>query len=394
MTAGYAKSTILPRQKPLRVLHLTFNMGIGGTEQVIRQLVQGMVQSGVQSEILCIDGHTGPVGVALREQGIPVHTVARKQGFDGSLIIAIRRRLKAGHFDVLHCHQYTPWLYGRLASLGTNTKVVFTEHGRFYPDRYRYKAMFVNPVLAMMTPAIVAISAATRDALVQYEFLPRRKIQVIYNGIAPLERDESEAQKVRRNLGIPQDAFVVGTVSRLDPVKNQEMMLRAFKEFAENNPHAFLLMVGDGPDKDKLVSLAVEYGISKKTIFAGFINDPVHYLSVMDVFLLSSHTEGTSMTLLEAMSLEVPAVATRVGGNPEIIEDGVTGLLTEPGKASYFAASIDTLHKNTPLRKRMGKAARDHFEARFSAGAMLAGYNKIYAAHKIAPHPSFSARID
>lgn len=393
MTAGHDKTTS-PCQKPLRVLHLTFNMGIGGTEQVIRQLVQGMARNGAESEILCIDGHTGPVGEALRKQGVAVHTVARKQGFDGSLIIAIRERLKAGRFDVLHCHQYTPWLYGRLASLGTGARVVFTEHGRFYPDRYRYKAMLVNPVLAMITPAIVAISGATREALVQYEFLPRRKIQVVYNGIAPLDRDDSEAQKVRRSLGIPQDAFVVGTVSRLDPVKNQRMMLRAFKEFSERNPNTFLLMVGDGPDKNKLASLATEYGIHNQTIFAGFINSPVHHLSAMDVFLLSSHTEGTSMTLLEAMSLEVPAVVTRVGGNPEIVEEGVTGLLTKPGKASSFSAAIDTLYKSDTLRKSMGKAARGRFDARFSASAMLAGYNQVYVAQKTASRPSFSARID
>ncbi|MDO6442526.1 glycosyltransferase [Marinobacter sp. 2_MG-2023] len=364
--------------KSLKVLHVTFNMGIGGTEQVIRQLVQGMASEGVESEILCIDGQIGPIGEALEKSGTPVHKVARKQGFDRSLITAIRKRVKEGQFDVVHCHQYTPWIYGWLAALGTQAKVVFTEHGRFYPDRYRYKAMLVNPLMALLTPAVVAISKATKDALVTYEFIPRKKIQVVYNGISPLKRDDLEVQKVRESLGIPQDAFVVGTVSRLDPVKNQSMMLRAFKEFNEKSPDSYLLMVGDGPDKEKLVALAKELGIDERTVFTGFINNPVHYLSAMDVFLLSSHTEGTSMTLLEAMSLGMPSVATRVGGNPEIIEDELTGLLTVPNSPHSFAAALEALHKREAVRTNMGDAARYRFSDSFSARVMVSKYIAIY----------------
>ena len=394
MTVEKGKTVIQPPKPPLRVLHLTFNMGIGGTEQVIRQLVKGMRSEGIESEILCIDGHIGPIGEALQQSGIPVYAIARKQGFDWSLIAAIRKRVRVGRFDFLHCHQYTPWIYGWLAALKTPAKVVFTEHGRFYPDRYRYKAMLINPLMALFTPAVVAISAATKDALVRYEFIPGKKVQVIYNGISPLSRNDVEVQRVRNRLEIPQDAFVVGTVSRLDPVKNQRMMLRAFKKFSEENPGAFLLMVGDGPEKEELVELATEYGINQQTIFTGFINNPGHYLAAMDLFLLSSHTEGTSMTLLEAMSLEIPAVATRVGGNPEIIKDGITGMLIEPDMASPFALAIKELHQDPVLRQSMGKAARQRFDARFSASAMIYQYRRVYGEHKVAPHSPRSARVD
>lgn len=386
MTVEESKTATKSARKPLRVLHITFNMGIGGTEQVIRQLVQGMARESVESEILCIDGHIGPIGETLQQTGVPVHKLARKQGFDWALIKAIRKRLREGRFDVVHCHQYTPWMYGWLAALPTRAKVVFTEHGRFYPDRYRYKAMLINPVMAMFTPSIVAISEATKDALVKYEFIPRYKIQVIYNGIAPLVRDDEQSEKVRDSLGIPKDAFVVGTVSRLDPVKNQVMMLRAFKQFCEKQPGSYLLMVGDGPDKEKLVSLAGDYGISESVIFTGFINSPVHYLAAMDIFLLSSHTEGTSMTLLEAMSLGIPAVATQVGGNPEIIQDNVTGILVEPDMAHSFAEGIEHLHQNSMLRQSMGKAARLSFDKRFSADAMVYQYSKIYGDSDPTPY--------
>ncbi|WP_298447401.1 glycosyltransferase [uncultured Marinobacter sp.] len=380
MMGEQRKITVESPKKALRVLHLTFNMGIGGTEQVIRQLVQGMASQSVESEILCIDGHIGPLGEALQQSGVPVYKLARKQGFDWSLIKAIRKCLREGRFDVVHCHQYTPWVYGWLGAWRTDTKVVFTEHGRFYPDRHRHKAMFANPIMAMLTPDIVAISSATKDALVRFEYIPRKKVRVIYNGIDPLQKNGLEAQKIRDRLGVRKDAFVVGTVSRLDPVKNQSMMLRAFKEFSTKNPDAVLLMVGDGPDKEKLVGLATEYGINQKTIFTGFINNPLHYLAAMDVFLLSSHTEGTSMTLLEAMSLGMPVVATRVGGNPEIIEDGVTGILTEPDDFFGFSNAIESLRDDAVLREMIGIAANLRFTEKFSAAAMTASYRAVYTS--------------
>ncbi|MDO6824581.1 glycosyltransferase family 4 protein [Marinobacter sp. 1_MG-2023] len=387
MTVEKDKTVIQPPKTILRVLHLTFNMGIGGTEQVIRQLVQGMESEGVESEILCMDGQIGSIGETLEKSGIPVHKLARKQGFDRSLIKAIRKRVKEGQFDVVHCHQYTPWIYGWLASLGTQAKVVFTEHGRFYPDRYRYKAMFVNPIMAMLTPAVVAISGATREALTRYEFIPKRKVRVIYNGIAPLCRSEFESKKIRNELGIPEKAFVVGTVSRLDPVKNQQMMLRAFRAFSEVHPDSYLLMVGDGPDKAMLMALAEKLGIDGRTIFTGFINKPEHHLSAMDVFLLSSHTEGTSMTLLEAMSLGIPAIATRVGGNPEIVVDGITGILTDSGCAADFSNAMSRFAENKQLCEDFSKASSKVFTEKFTQKRMIQSYIMVYDGSELLSTP-------
>jgi len=357
-------------------------MGIGGTEQVIKQLVLGMAEENVASEILCIDGYIGPVGEALQKIGVPVHQCQRKQGFDWSLTQTIRKRLRIGQFDVIHCHQYTPWVYGWLGALGTNAKVVFTEHGRFHPDKYRRKARLINPILARFTPAIVAISEATKKALIEYEYLPADKIQVIYNGIKPLNKDNEAVAGIRERLGIPTDAFVVGTVSRLDPVKNQSMMLKAFKLFLQKRPDSYLLMVGDGPDKDLLVNLVDEYEIGTRVIFTGFIDVPLNYLGAMDLFLLSSHTEGTSMTLLESMSLQIPAVATEVGGNPEIISQNVTGRLTKPGDETSFANAMAELAESSQLRNDMGEKASEKFAEKFSAKVMKQHYFAVYANQK------------
>lgn len=367
-----------PAKPGIRVLHVTFNMGIGGTEQVIRQLIEGMDPDQVQSEILCIDGHVGAMGENLREAGIKVHTIARQPGFDRALVSGIRKYLRQGRFDVIHCHQYTPYFYGWLAAWGTSASVVFTEHGRFYPDRHRYKALLINPIMALMTPALVSISEATREALVRYEFMPRKKIRVIYNGISPLHRDDRAVEQIRESLGIPKEAFVVGTVSRLDPVKNQTMMLSAFQRFSERNPDAWLLMVGDGPDRQKLEQLAIQLKIGDRTVFTGFVNKPAQHLAAMDIFLLSSHTEGTSMTLLEAMSMGTPPVVTNVGGNPEILTEKLSRNMVPSDDAEAFSEAITELWSDENLRSAQSTLVRDIFQRRFSNTIMVKSYLELY----------------
>ncbi|OZC37245.1 glycosyltransferase [Marinobacter vinifirmus] len=361
-----------------KVLHVTFNMGIGGTEQVIRQLVLGSRGQEVEHEIVCIDGQVGAIGEQMREDGIPVHRISRAPGFDWKLIRGLRNLIRAQDVSIVHCHQYTPFLYGRLAALRTGAKVVFTEHGRFYPDRYRCKAALINPLLALLTPAIVAISGATRDALAKYEFMPKSKIQVIYNGIQPLKANPARISELRSELGIPEDSFVYGTVSRLDPVKNQTMMLQSFARCLKDYPESYLLMVGDGPERQALEALAASLGLSEKVCFTGFINEPAQHLALMDAFLLSSHTEGTSMTLLEAMSLGLPAVVTAVGGNVEVVEHELSGLIAPDSDTAAFAKEMVRLQQQTTLREKISEAARDRFQSRFSAEAMVKSYLRIY----------------
>lgn len=370
-----------PSVKPgsLRVLHVTFNMGIGGTEQVIRQLVSGMEGSNVANEIVCIDGAIGPVGEALKAVGIPISSVKRGAGIDRGTIVDLRCIIRQGDFDIVHCHQYTPFFYGRMAAFGTNAKVVFTEHGRFHPDRYRWKAMPVNRFLGLVTPGIVAISEATRQALSRYEFIPKKRIKVIYNGIRTIEADPEGARTIRESLGIPLDHLVMGTVARLDPVKNQPLMLRSFARVLDEHPDCWLLMVGDGPDRASLELLSRDLGIEQRVLFVGFQNEPANYLAAMDIFLLSSHTEGTSMTLLEAMCLGLPSVVTEVGGNPEIITHEKTGLLSPTENVDQFTRNISRLLNDSSLNQAIRRNCRQEFAQRFSVGGMVRAYGDLYA---------------
>lgn len=365
-------------ENPVRVLHVTFNMAFGGTEVVIRELTAWGKGGDIQHQVVCIDGAVGQIGDQLRERGIPVITLKRRPGFDFSLIRALRATIRSRKIDIVHCHQYTPWVYGCLASTGTSARVIFTEHGRFHPDRYRYKAIIINRVLAAMTRQMVAISSATRDALARYEFLPQRRIGVIYNGINPLQVNDVEVQSLRKDMGLSPDLFIMGTVARLDPVKNQAMMLSAFARVHGQFPNTRLLIVGDGPERESLEKQASTLGIAKQVQFTGFTDTPGLYLSLMNLFLLSSNTEGTSMTLLEAMSVGLPIVATRAGGTPEIVEHGVTGLLTPVGDESAFARAITDQLSNADQLRIMGEAGFKRFSKYYSIESMAGEYIKRY----------------
>lgn len=366
---------------PIRILHVTFNMGFGGTEQVIRQLVTNLDPARFQCEIACIDGEVGSIGQSLEAvHGIRIHARQRAPGLDLKTILWLRRLIKSGSFEIVHCHQYSPYTYGWFAHWGTGARVMFTEHGRFHPDQHREKARLINPIIARTSSHLVAISKATKEALVEYEYLPENRIDVIYNGITPLTVSESCQETLRHELGIHPDEMVIGTVARLDAVKNQAMMIRATRALCDQGHKVRLLLVGDGPERDALQKLTADIELETSVIFTGFQSQPARYLSLMDIFLLPSFTEGTSMTLLEAMSLGIPTVATRVGGTPEIIADGVTGILTESDNLTEFTSALKLLVEQPATRGQMASKAKQRFHERFSVEKMALQYQKLYWA--------------
>lgn len=367
----------------IKVLHITFDMAIAGTEQVIRQLVENTDPKQFEVAICCIDGKIGELGQKLQAQGVTFYTLKRGGGFDRGLVADLKKLVQDKHIDVLHCHQYTPYIYGLFASFGTRANVIFTEHGRFYPDSYKWKRYVLNPLLSLFTFAITAISQATNDALVKYENFPRRKIRTLYNGIRennPIELKGflAEAKNLRHELGLSDETLVFGTISRLDSIKNQDMMIRAFALTRTQYPNCHLLIVGDGPEREKLEALVDELNMRKHITFTGFKVDPKPWFAVIDVFLLSSLSEGTSMTLLEAMAFAKPSIVTDVGGNPEIVAAEKTGLVTPTKDVNTFYHAMLRLAQNRGLATRLGAQAQQRFREQFTVRVMADSYQQLY----------------
>jgi len=366
----------------LKVLHLTYDMRIGGTEMVIKNIIQCADQNIFEMSIFCIEEPIGPWGIDLQKSGVTINAKERKPGFDLSLIFAIRKHLKAFNIDQLHCHQYTPWVYGVLAAFGTKTKVIFTEHGRFYPDSSTWKRKLINPWLGRITQHITAISQATKQALVDFEHLPSKRIDVIYNGIQPLDVDPTKTLKLRQKLNIPQNSLVLGTIARLDPIKNHKMMLESFSIVLKSYPEAVLVIVGDGEELENINKYIQAFNLVDKVIMPGYEPQPQHYLALMDIFLLSSLSEGTSMTLLEAMSLKKTCVVTDAGGNKEVIADGENGIVTTNDDAIEFSQAILKLVNDKVLLNQYGEASQKRFKRLFDVSVMVKRFSALYQNKK------------
>ena len=343
---------------------------------MITQLVQNLDADSYENRIACTDGQVGLLGEALQQQGFEFEIFNRQPGFDKELIKATRAVLKRDQIDIIHCHQYTPFVYGVLAALFTRTKVVFTEHGRFHPDSYTWKRRLVNPVLGWCTDSIVAISKATADALAYYEWFSARSIKVVYNGIQPPVVQQHEA--LLRELGLDESHMVFGTIARFDTIKNLPMMIKGFKEVRQKNLAARLLLVGDGNERQALEAQVAELGLTDSVVFTGYQKQTAKYMSLIDVYLLTSFSEGTSMTLLEAMAMSVCSIVTRVGGNVEIVEHDVSGIVVESDDVDDLAGWMIKLAEDKVTRERLAAAGADVFASKFSVKTMAAKYSEIY----------------
>lgn len=365
----------------IKVAHLTFDMRIGGTEQVIMNIVNGERDNDINHRILCIEMPLGPFGQRLLQQGITIDSWHRSDGFDRQLIANIRQYLHAHKIDILHCHQYTPWSYGTLAAIGLKTKVIFTEHGRFYPDSSSWKRKIINPILAYFTEHITAISNATRNALTEYEFIRAEQIKLVYNGIAPLSfstEDEAQIAAHKQTYQLPEDALVLGTIARMDPIKNHELMIKVCAEINRTGVDCRLVIVGDGEQRPHIEQTIKDEGMLDKVILTGYKSKPKCFFGLFDIFLLTSFSEGTSMTLLEAMSLGIPSVVTNVGGNPEVIQDQRSGIVVPSDDVAACTAAVLSIYASPQIQQSFADNARADFTQHFHVDVMNQSFNQIY----------------
>lgn len=211
------------------------------------------------------------------------------------------------------------------------------------------------------------------------EGFPADRLEVAYNGIdlgTPPTDEEREA--ARRALGLAVDRFVVGTVARLDPVKDLGTLIEAFETVAHETPGTTLLIVGEGPERTRLEEIVRTRNLSASVLFSGHRADVRELLPGLDVYANSSLTEGVSLTIVEAMAASLPVVATRVGGNPEVVEEGRTGALVPPRDPEALALAIGSLRADGERCRAWGAAGRRLAEERFGLDRMLDLYQNAY----------------
>jgi glycosyltransferase involved in cell wall biosynthesis len=295
--------------------------------------------------------------------------------------------------DVLHAHHYSPFVYSCLARpFYPAARVVFTEHGRLSDAGPSRKRRLANHLLAPLAHAVCAVSEDVRRHIVAEGFAASRAT-VVYNGIDVGPRPDAAARaRVRAALQADAATVVVGTIARLDPVKDIATLIRA-SAIAARATRVILLIVGDGDERRDLEACAAREPAPLEVRFLGHRQDARDWLAGCDIYANSSITEGVSLTILEAMAATLPIVATGVGGTPEVIDESC-GCLVPARQPEAMAAVLGRLAADPALRASLGAAARARVERRFTLDRMVAEYRALYDARPASPGQAIASGTD
>lgn len=362
------------------IIHVLFTLDMGGLETFVVNLAKKHDRARYNVSVCCFR-EGGVLRRELETAGIPVYTVNKREGIDYTLTFRLARLFREKNIDVVHTHNPMPWFYGavaaRIAGVGT---VVHTEHSGLFPDRK--KLLWAERHLAGITDTVISDSMAVTERLIQAGRITPEKICTILNGIDLERYDTANAgEDARSPLGLGPDAFVIGSVARLEPVKDHATLLEGFRLFSAGAPGAVLLLAGDGSMAGALKSMARKLGMKKNVVFLGTRKDVPDILKAVDVFAMTSLSEGLSLSVIEAMAARRPVIATRVGGNPEAIIDGKTGILIPPRDPAAFSEAATELYRRRDRAKAMGEAGRKRVEEAFDLFKMARAYEKVYDGH-------------
>jgi sugar transferase (PEP-CTERM/EpsH1 system associated) len=361
------------KNKRLKICHVVLSLRPGGLENGVVNVINGLDSREFESSVCCLKDK-GEFAARIRDPAVRVVEMGWRTGNDPLLplrLAVLFRRLGA---DIVHTRNAEAFFYGMAgATLARVPHVIHSEHGRTFPET-PLRALLQRRLLGFVD-YVFAVSGRLRDDLVREIGVSRERVGIIYNGV-DLQRFSAESPGSGRPAQVAEEVLI-GSVGRLVAVKNYQLLLRALAALAVAPPWR-LVLVGDGPERARLESLAVELGIRERVEFLGHRDDVPPLLQGMAVFVLPSVSEGLSNTLLEAMAAGTAIVASDVGGNKEIVADEVSGLLFDSDDLDGLTRALSRLVNDSVLRKRLSGAATQMVRERFSIEVMLRRYEEMY----------------
>lgn len=383
--------------RPVRVLRVIARLNVGGPALHVSYLTRGLAAHGYETTLVAGDVGRGEESMAFVAEREGIEVVQLK-GLsrelspvrDAVAAVHLARLIRRLRPDVLHTHTAKAGAIGRVAALLAGRRrprvVVHTFHGHvlrgYFGSAGSLVFRIIETALARITDSLVAVSPEVRDELVRLGVAPARKFTVIRLGIdlEPRVACDAEPAAIRARIGVAADRFVVGWFGRMTAVKRTDDLLDALAALRERGVDALLLLVGDGADRERLERLAHGRGLARSVLFLGYQEDVARWYAVCDAIVLTSANEGTPVTLIEALAARRPVVATRVGGVPDVVEEGVTGYLVRPGDTHAVAERLALLAADPELRRRMGEAGRVQVLERYAVDRLVADVDRLYRA--------------
>ena len=355
-------------ERRLRVAHVALQLQTGGMERLLVEFARHADRSRFDLHFVSLSTR-GPVADELEAMGWPVTAMEEPPGLRPGLVVRLSKVLRRWGADVVHAHNTKPLLYGGpAAKMAGASRVVYTRHGQRHGATWQQNLLFR---LASRTADHVVCVSEDSAALCVREGVGGGRVTRIWNGI-----DTSRFGFTGPCPGGP--AVMVG---RLSPEKSVDTLLRAARLIADADPSFRLEIAGDGACAPALRELAAGLSLGGHVRFLGEVRDVPSLLGRAALFVLPSLTEGVSLTLLEAMACGLPVVTTRVGGNPEVVAEGETGLLVAPADPAALADAVLRVMGDAELARRMGEAGRRRVESFFDVRRMTGEYERLYAGN-------------
>ncbi|VAW71552.1 Glycosyltransferase [hydrothermal vent metagenome] len=364
---------------PLKtILHIIDTTGPGGAETVFIDLLTQLPTAKFRA-VVVIRGK-GWVYEELCRRGVEPILLDAKGSFNWRFLLGLRKIIKRERVDLIQSHLLGSNVYASIAGLITNTPVVATFHGAVdIGENERLKGLKFGAI-NLGARKIIAVSDSLCQNVIARTPLSSKKLMVIYNGIATAEFQIAPTNRLRQQFGWSKDDIIVGSLGNIRPAKGYEVLLQAAVLLKQKTSFFRFVIAGQGSGSlyKSLLKLRHNLDLNEHVQFLGFNDEPAEFLANLDIFLLSSLTEGFSISTLQAMASQLPVVVTKSGGPEEIVTHAENGWLVEAGDAGAIATALNELGQNSDLCVKLSKNACDHARTSFDIEAMIGAYGDVY----------------
>jgi glycosyltransferase involved in cell wall biosynthesis len=367
------------RASPIRVTHVVFDFNGGGMETLVADMAARFRGSPVSVSLISMSGRIGRLGEATRDRFEQFHVVRPRAGVSMVLPMGVAKLIRQTAPNVVHLHTGSWYKGATAARLAGVRRVIYTEHGREHFDPWRNR--LIDRLASYRTDVVVGVSRRLQEYLGSVVRIEPTKLCTVHNGVdTEAFTPGAPPADLRARLGIPEDAVVVGSVGRLEAVKAYERLLEAAAQLRRTLPQPFVIVLGgDGSCRASLEAHAARLGITDIVRFPGWNERPVEFYRLLDVFVLSSISEGQSVSLMEAMACAVAPVVTDVGGNAEMLGADLDECVVRDARVSEGLAKAIAAVTGAPERRAaVGALVRQRAVDHYSVQRMMANYERLY----------------
>jgi len=361
----------------LCVLHVIDDLfSNGGTPIKLLNLVRYSDKTRFRHVMLVFANHTKNLNQAFRDEGAIVEEINRKYKLDLRLLYDIQKKCHQHRANILSTHFARADLYGAIAGVLSRIPVIKNAHGIRWNKSRLLKKM--DGLLSRFRASTVCNSKATREAVIRQT--GAMNAIVIHNGVPnrAVTLTAEQRASLRSTLAIPQDAYVIGHVGGMIPLRDQNVILSAVEQVVREGINVYLVLVGDGPLRNELEGKCSRLGIMRRVRFLGYRDDVPELLAVFDVYVNMALEEGFGIAVVEAMQAGVPVVLANAGALPELVEDGVSGILVPPGDSGSLANVLKRLAKDSEYAGRLGEKAKNRALSQFAISRYVSDMENLY----------------